>query len=92
MSAIETLAKATDILRDNKTRTAGATGRLDAQLAVINADRIDRSFGLTKPSDGSNGLTLAGNIVAATGKAKARRAHLPAPQTPPPLATRGARA
>lgn len=91
MSAIETLAKATDILRDNKTRAGGATGRLDAQLAVINADRIDRSIGLTKPSDGSNGLTLAGNIVAATEKA-ARRAELARPQTPPPLATRGGRA
>lgn len=70
MSAINTLSKATDILREAKTRAPESEhGKLDAQLAVINADRVDRSSGITPPDGGSNGLTIAGNIVAAEKRA-----------------------
>lgn len=73
MSAINTLSEATDILREAKTRAPESDhGKIDAQLAVINADRVDRvdrSSGITPPDGGSNGLTIAGNIVAAEKRA-----------------------
>ncbi|UXZ57052.1 hypothetical protein [Curtobacterium sp. Arg-1] len=65
-NATATINAAIAALRDAKTRASDAQqGRLDAKLAILNADLIDRQQGLVQPNTRTNGLVIAEQVAKA---------------------------